>query len=128
MNYLEAKGQSTKKKTIKISVEAKDIENGKRRNGESCPIALAIGRQLKNKNYFLSISSSGSSYLYSHNPFLTVTLFGLPDKAEKFIRKFDKKGRKTVKPISFELELPIECLADSNKSNKKFGTYKRTLP
>lgn len=78
---------------IKICVTKKDIENGKRREANKCPVSLAIKRTTKTpvnvtRNY---VRYKGYAY-------------AVPRSVNRFIQKFDKTGLGV--PFNFNLEIP----------------------
>ena len=80
---------------IHIDVTAEDIELGIPRSSNACPIARAAKRVLKGPlgvgvDDIAVFGPKGGYYL-------------LPDKAQRFLKKFDRK--EPVKPISFDAEL-----------------------
>jgi hypothetical protein len=77
-----------KTRRIKVSVTAKHIEKGKRRNPGYCPIALAI-KGLGFKKVYV-----GRNYLI-----LDKWPYKVPAKTNEFIRKFDENN--DVKTFSF---------------------------
>lgn len=87
-------------KTIKVNVTPDDIRNGEVGSFNCCPIALSLIRM----GYNVRVCTK-SFYIYDPN---FNNIIGsrriLPDKAKKFIAKFDE--RLEVKPISFCLRLP----------------------
>jgi Protein of unknown function (DUF2934) len=84
----------------KIYVLQQDINNGKRLDPSSCPIALALRRQLHNTR----ISVSGTTFTIKDN-FGNVALNNeLPKKVKKFIEDFDFYLEHKTEPIIFELE------------------------
>lgn len=81
-----------------ISVTRKDINEGKKLSQSSCPIALAIRRDLD------------IAYVRVEENFVRIlddyfTHRHLSSSAQKFIDNFDNKGKKSVKPFSFYLEV-----------------------
>lgn len=85
-----------------IAVTASDIRYGRRESSISCPVALAIKRELDPSD--INVDDTDLS--------LTIgELSGradLPAKVCKFIAAFDKIGRKAVRPMTFRLEVRLE--------------------
>lgn len=86
-------------KTITIQVTAEDIRKGRRNISKSCPIALAINRQLE-------ITVEVGGYFI----FMGSSRYPLSDLVFGFVGNFDLYGPESVKPFSFELTLPAEIL------------------
>lgn len=84
-------------KNVKIEVTENDIKRGKQGDGKSCAIALATKRVLGDHpdvdDGGISVHVAGYDHLYN-----------IPDKATKFINKFDD-DKKRVKPFSFVARL-----------------------
>lgn len=87
---------------MKICVTAKHIKKGKRNEGHSCPIALAIREELDcaikaakklGKEDTFKVDVGGAEIYIGNDSYI------IPEKACKFIEKFDDGG--TVKPFSF---------------------------
>jgi hypothetical protein len=81
---------------ITVVVTADDIKKGKACKSECCPIALALFRRTKHK---WSVGPRCASSLSGFGKFIN-----LPQSAQVFITKFDKKGAKAVKPFRFKTE------------------------
>lgn len=85
---------------MKISVEQTDIDNGCTDNETTCPIALALERQVPNIT---------GVQVYQHQAVIwydeTKIEVELPDTAKRFITLFD--GENPVLP--FEFEIAVEC-------------------
>lgn len=81
-----------------IEVTAADIRKGKRSDYHFCPVALAINRQTG----ITSCVDDKWLELYLPGRFPD-TFKVLPRSVRRFIRKFDKHGRKAVEPFSFRL-------------------------
>lgn len=73
------------------------IDNGKRRQGDSCPIALAISEQVEEASFV----SVGTCSAYYYDRALNNHFIKLPDEAKSFVTKFDKG--ELVEPFEFEL-------------------------
>lgn len=90
-------------RTITVKVTAKDIKNGHRGNGATCPVARAIRR-----HGFLEVEVGScvaflkgfTSNFYTNEKYKV----RLPKKAETFIDRFDVKL--SVSPFSFVMRLP----------------------
>lgn len=81
-----------KKQTIQVSVTKRDIEEGDRFDGRSCPIALAIRRAMRTK----SVAVIGANIIY-----IRKLLWKGEKRVKDFIRKFDSGQR--VQPCSFTI-------------------------
>jgi len=90
-------------RTMTIRITNKDIQNGKRRDVNQCPIALAVNRHMKQRGYkpfivtfihmFDNVEDQG-------------TWARLPEKAQCFVSRFDNGrpiGPFTLK-VTFELK------------------------
>lgn len=80
---------------MRITVTQQDIEQGKRRDEQSCPVALACKRaglsEPRVDNYYVSyISREDGSFS-----------FLLPQQVKNFIIAFD--NQKSVQPFNFDL-------------------------
>lgn len=85
---------------MRIRVTKSDIENGKRRNGQSCPIALASRRAFFNKygrEPYKVIVDRSSIYIDGRQCPITQQMFD-------FIVAFDA-GKKDLAPCSFSANL-----------------------
>ena len=80
---------------IHIDVTAEDIERGVPRSSDACPIARAAKRVLKGP---LGVGVDDIAVFGPKERY-----YLLPDKAQRFLKKFDAK--QPVKPISFDAEL-----------------------
>lgn len=82
-----------------IKVTKKHINLGESGHPRSCPIALAAIEQLAQEASvgFSTISFKDTNWLFT-------SLHSLPRSAQRFIRKFDKYGKKAVKPFNFYLD------------------------
>ena len=84
-------------KTITVNVTQKDIDEGKERSCERCPVALAVNRALDTDTNECSVSGYA---VHLDGP--TSTGFAqLPDEAVKFIERFD--CRRLVTPFTFNI-------------------------
>lgn len=83
--------------TIKVSVTQKDIDQGVRGNAMTCPIARAAKRSLPNVR-----SVTHNKLIFNDLAYLI-----LPVEAWEFVYMFDYQGPAKVKPLEFDLEVPI---------------------
>ncbi len=102
------------KHTIKVS--RKYIKLGKRGFCHKCPIALATSDQI-NKRAIVYSSDAPSKTKYSKeparimidntylNPNLPSTVVNLPRRVDRWIKRFDRKGKKAVKSIKFTIDI-----------------------
>lgn len=81
--------------TYTINVTQDDIDNGVPDRAHLCPIAKAVNRDTGGR--FVSVGSKTILTVPGDHQLL-------PDKAVRFIRRFDNRRR--VKPFTFELDLP----------------------
>lgn len=84
-----------------IKVEQRHINRGVREDADSCPVARAcnaakLGYEFSAKGETLDFKRGGDYYLPTT----------APRSVQRFIKRFDKLGRKAVKPFNFYLELP----------------------
>ena len=86
------------KRTITVTEE--DIANGKQGSSDSCPIALAMSRELGTGVHV------GFTVANFRNPNGTYTFIQNPKVAQNFIMAFDGYHMETVLPVSFEVEVP----------------------
>lgn len=85
-------------KTVKIDITWGDINQGRKKNCERCPVALAILRALKiEKHVFVG----GTNVTI---PSLGFNSFAFPEEVTRFIENFD--SWRHVEPFSFILEIP----------------------
>ena len=82
-----------------IQVKRRDIDGGCRNHSATCPVALAILRQTE----FTPQVGTKIVDLYKGNSLEGFS--DLPIRAQRFIRNFDIKGYKAVRPFNFYLEL-----------------------
>lgn len=82
---------------MKIEVTQDDIDKGIKCRHESCPIALAVKRQVENNGVSVD-RTRAIIYGDDDNP----SIFPLSKTCVKFIRDFDKSI--TVKPFKFILK------------------------
>src|SRR5437870_489209 len=94
--------QTVETKLVKVTVTKEDIQKGRFKNGERCPIARAAKRVLKNVNFvartkidFLSRDDEGLTHVESHHT---------SRAASRFVRAFDNGGK--VKPFTFQMRVP----------------------
>lgn len=89
-------------KKIKIEVTELDISKGYPTAPRSCPIALAITRQVPN----LDVQVMTTSVEFTKNNFLGINI-PLPEKVTDFIRAVDNPSAGVCYwPFSFEMEVP----------------------
>ena len=84
---------------VKIEITANDIRLGKRGQPTSCPIARAIKRELGDHP---KVGGSGSFSIMLGGEYQR---YSAPDKAGKFVYRFDTDGKDAVKPFSFVARL-----------------------
>lgn len=90
------------RKLLKIKVTGEDIEKGRPRNGERCPIARAAKRVLK------KVSSVSEHNIIFHHTTDNAGDCQLPRAANRFVNRFDDD--KTVKPFTFQVSAPVEFI------------------
>lgn len=88
------------KTRIKINVTRQDIKIGYPGASASCPIALATKRAIKDAEG-IHITTLGTFKIARDGISYNFYSFKLPEKAGRFIDKFDDKGKEAVKPFSF---------------------------
>lgn len=96
--------KKNKSKTVVVKVTALDIKNGTPGHGDSCPIALALGRYKDDlracrKPASWDVDTLGIDLAYEDMP----SHINIPAKAKKFIERFD--AEMPVKPFSFRIRL-----------------------
>lgn len=79
---------------MKVSVEQKHIDAGTPDDGVHCAIALAV-REMVDPDTYVEVDTDGMIVGYER--------FSIPDVAQRFIERFDKKM--PVEPITFEAAL-----------------------
>jgi len=84
-------------KRMKVTVTQKDINAGSRGSCERCPIARAVKKLFPVQK----VTVSDNIEVYSANIGGPSKVFELSRSADRFIQRFDNKGRKAVKPFSF---------------------------
>jgi hypothetical protein len=90
---------------MRVKVSKGDIEMGVRYNCEDCPIAIAVQRRVKGKvNIFIGYLEMGSEA----SPYLKIgkEFFMLPMEVLHFIRAFDTRGKDSVEPFDFQIDIP----------------------
>jgi len=98
-----------------IKVTQKHINKGRRAYADSCPIALAVQEQAPKDGFVFHLCHNHGAY-YAIDKETGKVLDGMYTKDVKyeyipstrvanFINKFDKLGKKAVKPFNFYLEL-----------------------
>lgn len=99
----------------KVSVTRKHIWRGKKGKASSCPVALALREHFPGANVGFSfielydgpVDDIGLPFSGDSADRLYRTGYngeGFPRRVGRFVRKFDKFGRKAVKPFSFFLK------------------------
>lgn len=78
---------------MKIEVTQRYIELGIPRSTVSCPVALAVRRQLPDEN--IEVGDDGL--------WVNLRLHELPRSVRQRIKRFDQ--RKNIRPFTFELEI-----------------------
>ncbi len=91
-------------KTILINVTKEDIEEGLSNDCYLCPIAVAIGRIIKDECRAMVHSSLINFYKRPNNKFITTVY--LPATAIQFIKLFDSVGQ--GEPFSFNVNVEDE--------------------
>lgn len=86
---------------LKIDVTQEDIDKGTPEKSNSCPIALALKRQLPEAEE-ISVDIV-SDFMIDEQRYIG----DLPKSGEMFIQDFD--NHKQVNPFSFEMEFNIPC-------------------
>ena len=105
---LEQIGQSTKnRKELEqmqkvISVTQKHINKGHREQRDSCPVALAL---LGNGFDSVSVDEFSIDGRHSDEGDTGFVSFESPRSVARFVRKFDRLGKKAVKPFNFKLNI-----------------------
>jgi len=103
---------TTKRITVEITPD--DIREGVYRSGDTCPIALAFRRRLNVPAPCVTVCTftldAGFRDREGRPLFAT---FALPKKASAFIKAFDQGH--PVRPFSFCLNVPIDCIPEENK-------------
>jgi len=89
-----------KYKTITIKVTETSIRKGIQGSCFKCPIARAV-----HGAGFRGAEVPGDCVTFAD--FYTAPL---PKRAQRFVRTFDDKGRKAVKPFTFKLRIPLKAL------------------
>lgn len=82
-------------KTITVRVTQADINTGLRESAVSCPVARALARAVEGD------VSVGPCYVMVNGKERN-----LSRHAAAWISRFDKHGRRAVKPFTFKLRLP----------------------
>jgi hypothetical protein len=81
-----------------ISVTQKHINKGIREERDSCPVALAL---LDNGFDFVSVDQISIDWRINNNAVNVAS----PRSVARFVTKFDKLGKKAVKPFNFKLNV-----------------------
>lgn len=91
---------STKKREMRVCVTARDIREGKKGDGDSCPVARALRRALKrNGGYEACSMAIRTAHVKRKGEYKMVQV---PEKVSAFIRSFDR-SRRGAKPFTFTL-------------------------
>jgi hypothetical protein len=90
----------------RIRVTQQDIEKGEKSQVDSCPIALAVNRAVK-KGVSVSVGVARLD-LWDWDHSASSSL--LPEQAVEFIQKFDQSGPGVVRPLQFEVQVPVKFL------------------
>lgn len=90
-------------KTVRVYVTQKDIKEGVQESPVSCPIALSLRREGCTK---VDVGTNDVSFILKEERGRIT--YELPLRAKRFIKKFDQKGKGSVKPISFSLTPLLE--------------------
>lgn len=81
-------------KKLEIHVSQKNINKGRRNHADTCPIAQAITTQTGHEAHvwpdYISVLTPQGTVRYMTS-----------DRARRFISKFDRQGKKAVKPQNF---------------------------
>ena len=85
-------------KTIRVKVTRRDIDNGKPRDMDSCPIAKAIHRCRFRK------AEVDNSVIHLRGYYSDGDPLPMPETAKRFVKQFD--AGKPVKPFAFTLRIP----------------------
>lgn len=85
-----------------IDVTEEDIHQGEVSSLSACPIALAVQRTFNVDSRRVRVGFT--SIELSRPPRLDFV--SLPHEAQEFVQNFDLIGRHSVKPLSFEIEVP----------------------
>jgi len=87
-----------------IVVTKTDIRKGIQSSVHNDPIALAVSRALKASKVVVGVED------LAVGDFPTADTYALPRSVQRFIRRFDTKGKKAVTPFRFYLdsEKPIK--------------------
>lgn len=91
---------------VTIDVDEECIKNGQRGRCQSCPIALAVNKRLRD---FYRSHVSGNLAFFGPGVMLEYST-GLPEIAVRFIHDFDVNAE--VKPFSFLVEIPAQYLKE----------------
>ena len=85
-----------------IKVRARHIKAGIQNKSTSCPVALAIREQINAGvvDVFMNEISINQDYGNTAD---------MPRSVSRFVDKFDKNGKRAVKPFNFYLDVPISA-------------------
>ena len=111
-----------KTRLVQVSVTAEHIRSGVRAGCEDCPVALAINEHLqpptldpKWLGFLASVWTSSVLILDGMGDRLKgCRAIPLPADAYLFIGRFDSGARDTLKPFTFPLRLPVDCLREGS--------------
>ena len=82
---------------IFVRVTNKEIKKGKKKSSDSCPIALAIKKLYPTYKFSIGLDSCDFNSEFTRGSYK-------PSRAaQRFMNRFDEKGRKSVKPFNFVL-------------------------
>lgn len=82
---------------VKVNTTEDDINNGRRCNSNSCPIALSVARVTGAESVAVDLTTVSICKEDCYYPHII-----LPKKAQHFVWRFDRKGK--GKPFSFWLK------------------------
>lgn len=99
---------------MKISVSDEDIRNGRRNSRSECPVGLAIKR---NGILHCCVTAAAVVVRDQHQ---RVTALLLPDPVRSWVEDFHQA--KPVKPIHFELGLPVPAVCDGHCRSTERGS------
>lgn len=87
-----------------ITVKAKHIRHGIQETATFCPVALAL-KEAGIENVSVGNREINTTY-YDNGIIKEERAYHCPRSVTRFVKKFDRKGKKAVKPFSFKL-VPI---------------------
>ena len=90
----------------RIAISLKDIAEAKMFHANECPVARAIARRVKPE---FKVGVGLTCFTLNGKP--KGLEADLPDKAAQFVDRFDNtRSGRTVKPITFQLDIPEQFL------------------